>query len=226
MLITVQGSASRYHQPERATLKLRVTLDGPEKTPVLDQVAISSNQIQALIEPLARVIPSRTSAVTRWSADQIRVDAQRPWNNEGRQLPLVFTAAVDFEIKFADFSALNTFYLKAAVISGVVIDGITWELTEPALLGATTLVQGLAVQNAQTKALTYARALQKDSGVRCVALADPGMLGSESGGSFGYADSALRSAVVGPEHALKPQEIEITARVDARFETTVTIRSV
>lgn len=205
-----------------------MTLDGPEKTPVLDQVAISSNQIQALIEPLARAIPSRASAISRWSADQIRVDAGRPWNNEGHQLPLVFTAVVDFEIKFADFSALNTFYLQAATIAGVIIDGITWELTEPALLGATTLVRSLAVQDAQTKALTYVRALQKDSGVRCVALADPGMLGSDPGVSSasGYADSALRSAMKGPEHTLKPQEIEITALVDARFETTVTVRSV
>lgn len=223
MIITVQGSATQYHQPERANLNLQVRLDGPSKTAVLDQVAVSANQIQELIAPLAHPGAGRTPAITWFSADQIRVDAQRPWNNEGAQLPLVYTAVVEFKVRFADFAALNTFYLEAATVSGVVIDGVTWELTEPARLAATQLVQGLAVHNAQTKALTYARALQ-DQAVRCIALADPGMLGNaESGPGYpvAFADAGMRSAKMGgsPELVLKPQHIEINCRVDAKFET-------
>ena len=228
MMITVQGSATQYHQPERANLNIQVRLDGPDKTAVLDQVAVSANQIQELIAPLANPAAGRTAGITWFSADQIRVDAQRPWNNDGAQLPLVYTAAVEFKIRFADFNALNSFYLEAATISGVVIDGVTWELTEPARLAATQLVQGLAVRNAQTKALTYARALQELS-VRCVALADPGMLGNSESGvghPMAFADASVRSVKMGgsPELTLKPQDIEITCRVDAKFETVAPAR--
>lgn len=223
MIITVQGSATQYHQPERANLNIQVRLDGPTKTAVLDQVAVSANQIQELIAPLANPGGGRAAAITWFSADQIRVDAQRPWNNDGVQLPFVYTAIVEFKIRFADFDALNSFYLEAATISGVVIDGITWELTEPAKLAATQLVQGLAVQNAQTKALTYARALQEQS-VRCIAIADPGMLGNSESGSghpAAFFDASARSVQMasGPQLALKPQDIEINCRVDAKFET-------
>lgn len=225
MMITVQGSATQFHQPERAVLRLQVSVDGPDRAGVLEQVATGTSRVQAMIQPLTE--GAAPTPVTRWNANQVHVDAQRPWNNEGIQQPLVYTATVDFEVRFADFEALNTFFLDAANIDGVNLHGISWELTEPSQLALTQKVQGLAVQNAKTKALTYARAAGEQD-VRFVALADVGMLGGDGGqpGPVAYGDAMMRSAKAGgPEISLKPQDIELICKVDAKFETTAGPRS-
>ena len=51
--------------------------------------------------------------MTWWSSDQLPTWAQRPWNTEGKQLPLVHHAQVDVQAKFADFAALSRWITQA-----------------------------------------------------------------------------------------------------------------
>ena len=200
-------------------MRLSVMLDGPDKSRVIEAVTAVAGRVREIIAPLATSSPGSSAPVTRWSSDQLRISAQRPWSNDGQQLPFVYSAAIDFEVRFADFSVLNSFYLEVAVLTEVSVEGVTWSLTEPAHLAAVTEVRGLAVHDAQARALTYARALKFEAVVPRE-IAEPGMLGSGPAPMPGYAsDAMMRSAKAGGGPELKPQDIEMTVRVDAKFET-------
>jgi uncharacterized protein YggE len=80
-------------------------------------------------------------------------------------------------------------------------------------------VRTAAVHDAVTRAQQYADALGL-SGVRPVAVADAGMLGVELHLDGRPAATFLRaagSAGTGPDVELAPEEIEVSAAVDARF---------
>src|SRR5690606_22550726 len=87
-IITVQGSASAWHDAERATVSLQVVHDGPERAPVVEATSRVAADVTAALAAL------ENGAVTRWSSDRVSVSSSRPWNNEGKQLPPVYRAAV------------------------------------------------------------------------------------------------------------------------------------
>ena len=72
--------------------------------PVYERVARDLENVKASISPLAG---ADDAAVTWWSADQLRTWSNRPWNKDGRQLPLVHHVSVGVKVEFADFTALS-----------------------------------------------------------------------------------------------------------------------
>lgn len=87
--ITVRGSHRRFHPAERGTVHARVTLEGSAPKAVYDAVVRSAGRAHASVT--ARHDPSR-GPVTWWSAQDVRTWSQRPWNKDGKQLPLVHHA--------------------------------------------------------------------------------------------------------------------------------------
>lgn len=154
--ITVQGTFTAYQPPQRATVRLRVGFEGPKKATVFTGVSTAADAVSSSL--VALLNPS-AGPVTWWSSDQLRTWADRPWNSEGKQLPLVFHARAGSQAKFADFGALSEWLGRVVDAAGVSIEGIDWTLTEASTKELTAQVRSAAVQAAKTKAAAYAEAL-------------------------------------------------------------------
>lgn len=221
-IITVQGEHSAWYPAERATVHVGVQTEGPDRDEVFARAVASADAVRQSIEPLA---DAQAGPITWWSADSVRVWSQRPWNNEGKQLPLVYSAALDVTAKFSDFTAIARWVETVATIEGVTVGSIQWALTDATRTSVTAEVRSRAVKDAVQKATVYAQSIGLGK-VTAIALADPGMLGDPSGGGGGFppqggAFRAMKADAMmapgGPELALKPEDIAVQAAVDARF---------
>jgi uncharacterized protein YggE len=221
-IITVQGEHSAWYPAERATVRAAVHAFGAKREPVFARALAAAETLRSQIEPM---VDKDAGPVTWWSSDRVSVWSERPWNNEGKQLPLVYHASLDVTAKFKDFDALSRWVEGAAVIEDVTIAFVTWDLTEATKTSANTEVRSRAVKDAVAKASVFAQAVGLAK-VSAIAIADPGMLGDQGSGG-GYPQPAMmKSAMRGaafdaqasaPQLQLKPEEIAITSVVDARF---------
>lgn len=218
--ITVQGQHSAFYPAERATVRLGISFDGPRRESVFDAANAAADVVRSRVTALH---DGKAGPITWWSSDSVQVWGDRPWNQEGKQLPLVYHARIGFSVKFSDFEALARFLEELAARDGVTIGSIEWTLTEARTTSVTTEVRSRAVKDAVEKATVYAQSIGLGS-VRAIAIADPGMLGDQvgaSGGGMQFASSSrafkAMDAAGSPELSLKPEEIEIAAIVDARF---------
>ena len=218
-VITVQGSASIEHPAERATVGIQVAHDGPARERVF---ATTSQVSDAIVTALKGLHDPASGPVVAWSSDRVSVWSDRPWNNEGAQLPLVFHAAIGVRATFTDFDALARWVETVATTSGVTVGSIDWELLDATRDALLEQVRTQAVQDAAAKALVYARAAGLAS-VTATAIADPGLLGSPDGPSPapfpGAAPRMFAAKAVSDSGALSftPRNLEIAAQVDARF---------
>lgn len=218
-VITVQGHFTAYYPAERATVRLAVTFDGAKRETVL---ASATAAVQTVTESVKRLHDPDAGPVTWWSSDRVRVWAERPWNSEGKQLAPVHHAAIALKVKFKDFDALADWLAEAATVPGVQVSGIDWTLTEAKRTSVTTEVRSRAVKDAADKARVFAQAIGLGQ-VTATAIADPGMLGV-SGDGAAPAPSMMRAAAFaappsgGASFDFTPEDIEVTASVDARFE--------
>lgn len=215
-VITVQGTFDSFHPAERATVTVAVGFEGPERTAVVNSTIQGTSALVAGI--VARHDPAH-GPVTWHATDRIQVWAERPYNNKGEQKPLVHHARTTTRVKFRDFDDLAVWVERAAAHAGVQVNGIEWALTEATKQATVASVRTRAVEEARRKAQTYAEALGLGD-LRCVAIADPGMLGDQSSGTGGgqamYARAA-GGADAGPALAFTPEDIAVSATVDARF---------
>jgi uncharacterized protein YggE len=157
--------------------------------------------------------------VTWWSAEQLRIWSTRPWNQDGEQLPLVHHASVGVAVKFRDFQALSRWVGEhVAGTDGFRLSSVEWALTVRRRDELAQQVRSRAVQDAVTRAQQYADALGLGK-VIPVALADAGMLGANLHPTAGPGVALMRAASTGgaPDVELVPEDIEVSAEVDARF---------
>jgi hypothetical protein len=212
--ITVRGSFAAFERPERGTVHATIAYEGPAMERVYSRVARDLDAVKASIAPLDN---KDNGPVTWWSADQLRTWSNRPWNKDGKQLPLVHHASVGFEVKFRDFGALSRWVGEhIANTEGFRVTHVEWALTAKRREALQKEVRTRAARDAVTRAQEYADALGLGQ-IRPVAIADAGMLGKrpENAPSVAY----MRASAVGgaPEVELVPEHIEVSAEVDARF---------
>jgi uncharacterized protein YggE len=208
-VITVQGTFSKLYPAERADATISVHIEAPARDAAFASATKASTKVRATIEKLPE------AAISKWSSDRIQTWDEKPWNNEGAQLPLVFHARVGFTVRFSDFDALATWLEKVTAIDGVTVDALDWDLTDSSRTGATAEVRSRAVKDAVAKASVYAQSIGLGT-VSATALADPGMLGV--GVPAPSADLRMMKASADVSQlSLKPADIEIAATVDARF---------
>lgn len=218
-LITVRGEYSAWFPAERATATVAVSVDGADRASVFAQATDAAETVRASIAALHHV---DDGPVTWWSSDAVSVSNYRPWNQDGKQLDIVYTAAIGFRAKFSDFAALALWVDHIAAVPGVTISGIDWALTDATRDAATADVRRRSVADAVSKATTFAEAIGL-SGVTAVAIADPGMLGdagSSGGSGFEPRMMSKSSMDVGGASmglSLKPEELEVSSAVDVRF---------
>ena len=221
-VITVTGEAEIQHAAERGIVRLTAGFDGPRRDRVLAPTEALHVELSRMLQGLH---DGDHGPVTWWSSDQVRVWANRPWNHDGKQLPLVYRTAASFEVKFSDLARLGEWVSEVSVRDGVRVDGVEWRLTEVTKNELTASVQRQAVAAAVAKAERYAQALGYQS-VRVIELSDPGLLGGEAaaaapgapGGPPAFARMAKSGAM--PESSgieFRPSDISLSAAVNARF---------
>lgn len=212
--ITVRGSAEQQFPAERAIVSMAAAIEGPDKKQVFqDAVAIQdplSDQLRELVG---------LHAVASWSCEQVRVFSHRPWEADGRRGAMVHIARVHAVAEFTDFERFSGFLDYWAGTDGVEIDGISWDVSAKNRRAYETEVRKAAVDDAVTKAQSYANAVRRGK-VVALELADPGMLAhhaDEAGvlpmGKAAFADPGRG----GPALDLTPDDIVIHVNVDARF---------
>jgi len=190
--------------------------EGPEMQPVYDRVA---RDLETVKESVIQLEGDGRGAVTWWSVQQLRTWSTRPWNEDGKRLPLVHHATVSVEVKFRDFAALSQWVGEhVGTTDGFNLSYVDWALTEKRRDELVEEVRTKAVRDAATRAQLYADALGLGA-VRPVAIADAGMLGThalnEDGG--GSLRVARASAAGGPNVELVPEDIRVSATIDGRF---------
>ncbi|GAA3544763.1 SIMPL domain-containing protein [Nocardioides daeguensis] len=217
---TVRGSHSAFQPPERGTAQITLAFQGPAMQPVYDRVV---GDLEAVTASVRELHDPANGPVTWWATQHVRTWAERPWNQDGKQLPLVHHASVGMQVKFRDFARLTSWVGRLVdAAEGFRLDGVTWALTEARRVELERTVRAAAVKDAARRAQEYADALGLGP-VRPVAVADAGMLSqgiSPMGGAGPAAFMRLAAKDTGgsgPELELSPEDIEISAQVDARF---------
>jgi uncharacterized protein YggE len=218
--ITVQGSHTLWVDAERATLHISAAFDAAKRDEVFARATAAAAEVTGAITPL---FDAAAGPVSWWSSDRVGVWSERPWNNEGRRLPLVYHASIGVRARFRDFEALERVIEQLAVIEGVNLTGIDWDLTDERRTAVTDEVRAAAVAEAIRKAATYAAAACLGTPT-VVAVADPGMLGDGSGAApaplpverMAFKAQAM-DAGGGAPLTLTPEQIQISASVDVRF---------
>ncbi|CAN5496785.1 SIMPL domain-containing protein [soil metagenome] len=221
--ITVQGTHTSWFDAERATVEVAASFDGPKRDEVFAQATSAAAAVNALIIPL---FDKDAGPITWWASDRVNVWSERPWNNDGKRLALVYHATIGVRAKFNDFDALSRIVEQLAVMDGINVGAINWDLTDEKRTAVTDEVRRLAVADAVQKAATYAAAsgLGKPS---VTAVADPGMLGDSTAGGVGPAGSyekmSFRAQAMdaggGAPLTLSPEQIQVSSSVDVRFST-------
>jgi hypothetical protein len=215
--ITVRGEHETRVLPEEAVAHLSVRAEGPERGAVVERIA-------ALAAPLRDDLATRKDAggLSDWSSQRVSVWANRPWNNEGKQLALVHYASVEITATFTDFAALSWWLSEVAERDGVQIDNVTWRLTPATAKSLEADVAAQAVRVAVDRATAYASAIGLAS-LTPLEIADLGLLTDASPGPA-PAPKMMRAMAMGamdsggaPAMELQPEDIVVAAAVEARF---------
>ena len=211
--ISVRGGHTVTVAPERGTVHAAVGLEGAEPEPVFRAVSAALADITASLEALHH--PKR-GPVTWYAVDQVRMGSRRPWNSDGAQLPLVHSAAVTMAVTFRDFDELARWVAWSVGVEGLSIGSVEWDLTAGTRAEIERKTRQKAVKDAQRRAQDYADALELGT-VAVRRISDPG-----TGASTPMARAALAPqnvAVDGaaPEFALRPEDVAISAAVEAVF---------
>ena len=211
--ITVRGVAEARHPAERALVRLEAVVEGTVRADVRDRAA-------ALQEPLAGHLRDLAAlgAVDTWSSDQVTVHGSRPWVGDRRSEEVVHTASVQLRAEFVDFERMNGFLDHWAGVAGVEVLPVEWDLGVRSRRVLEAEVRKAAVDDAVTKAQTYADAVRRGR-VVALQLADPGML--DGRGDAVVVGAVARGLDVGADRsgiALVPEDIVVRVEVDARFQ--------
>jgi uncharacterized protein YggE len=213
--ITVRGAYAAFQAPERGTVHATVSYEGPEMEPVYERVARDLEAVKASVVAL-----EDAGSITWWSADRLRTWSNRPWNDEGKQLPLVHHGQVSVAVKFRDFAALSRWTGElTADVEGFRTSRIAWALTVKRREKLLKKVRAKAVRDAASRAQQYADALGIGK-IRPVAIADAGMLSTRPDAHADGDHLRVHAAPGGGGGAvveLAPEHIEVAAQVDARF---------
>jgi uncharacterized protein len=214
VVITVRGESNARVRAEEAAVRVAVSTDGPTRGPVVERAQERASLVQdGLVAHL------RSGEVSEWSSARVSVWADRPWNNEGKQLPLVHHASVELSATFTDAGALSWWLGDVAEADDVQVIAVEWRLSADTRARTERHVAAEAVHVAVERATAYADALGLSS-VTAVEIADAGLLAAHPEQPAPRAARMMAaSADGGPSFSLQAPEIVVTAVVEGRFRT-------
>lgn len=216
VIVTVRGEHEQRVAPEEGTARLTLRVEASTRGAVVEQIA-------QLAMPIRDDLTKRQDddGLKEWNSQRVSVWAERPWNNEGKRLPLVHHATVEVRATFTDFAALSWWLSDVAETEGVQVDTVEWALTPETARTTEAGVAAEAVRVAVERATAYASALGLAS-VAPLEVADVGLLTPERPPpgpapmlrAMAFASDAGSG---GPAVELQPQDIVVKAAVEARF---------
>jgi uncharacterized protein len=215
VVITVRGEDETRVAPEEGVVHITVRAEGSERGGVVERIA-------ALAAPVRDDLAARKDAggLADWSSRRVSVWSDRPWS-DGKRLAPVHYASVELTATFRDVAALSWWVTEVAERDGLQIDGVDWRLTPETRAATERDVAAQAVHVAVSRASAYAEALGLTQ-VTPLQVADVGLLGD--GASAAPAPPMLRAAKAmamdagsGPAMAFQPEDIIVSAAVEARF---------
>ena len=217
-IIAVTGRAEERVAPELGAVTLSIGTQGARR----DDVTARTSQAHELVLAAVRALEA-SGALDTWSAGQLRVWSYRPWNTEGRQLPLVHQASAEVEVVFSDLARLGEWVGDTSAVDEVEVGGIEWRLTDASRRRVQESAQRAAVADAVAKAQVYASALGLGAPAP-VELADHGMLSTQPVARESKMLMMRAAADLGgggPSTEFAPADLVIEASVDARFTADV-----
>jgi uncharacterized protein YggE len=213
--VTVRGEHEARVAPERATVRVSVRADGPDRSAVVDAA-------MRLAEPVRSSISARADAasVVEWSSTRLSVRSERPWNNEGKRLAPVYYASIDFTATFTEASDLSEWVSDVSAWDGVEIGWVDWHLTPETRARLERDVAAAAVGVAVNRAEAYAAALGLTT-VTPLEIADMGLISRGEAGSpapmLKARGAAFAMADSSPGMEYEPEDITVSATVEGRF---------
>lgn len=217
MQITVAAHAHSAVPPERATLVMRLGVEGTDKLAALEHTTALVKSFANAVEQMKSLTPSPVT----WSAiSPIGTRSWRPWTNDGSAAPLRYSAESPVKLKFHDFGALSRFIDQWGGHPGVSVGAVEWTLTEERQRQEEDDVLARAVMQAHARAATMARAAGEGA-VRFLELADQGLLNDADSAHPQAQAMTLRSGGVQSDEGvtIAPEDVEIDVIVHARFTT-------
>ncbi len=218
MQISVVGHSHASLPPERATLQMRLGVEGTDKQAALEHTSSLVKSFTNVVDQLRALTPS---PITWFAVAPIGTRSWRPWTDNGTTLPLRHAAECVVKLKFHDFGALSRFIDQWGGRSGVTIDGVEWTLTEARQKAEEDNVLSQAVVQAHARATTMARAAG-ERGVKFLELADRGLLDDTAGTyDHGVHAMSMRSGISDESEAVTvaPEDVELDVTIHARFTT-------
>lgn len=209
--ISVRGTAQRRYQAEVAIAYLAIVAQGSERDEVLGRATQAHTFVTSALAEL-----ERAGHVSNWSADNVRVLAQRLWNPSTESTELTQNARLSVRGEFGDAEELGKFLESVAGNEDVEVGGIDWNVTAQNRVEYEAEIRRDAVLDAIAKAQAYADAIGAGQ-VQVTHLSDPGMLGTEPPMPRTMMASMADSGALGG-FELVPAEIVVRADVDALFK--------
>ncbi|MCT9820389.1 SIMPL domain-containing protein [Microbacterium sp. W1N] len=210
VVITLRGDHEVRLAPERAVAVVTVAVEGPERGRVVDRLATAA-------EPLRADLEARRAAggLAAWHSGRVAVWTERPWNADGRQLDPVHHASVEHTATFTDIPALSAWLDVVAQNGAVQVGRIDWQLTPETRRTLERETAAAAVTAAVERATAYAAAIGHAE-VEPIEISDVGLL-APAGAAPLMARAAFAADAAGPAIDLRPDDIVVTASVEARF---------
>ena len=214
--VTVRGEHEVRVAPERATIRVSVRAEGPERAAVVDHAMRLTEPVRDSI-----VVRKENGNVIEWTSTRLSVRAERPWNNEGKRLAPVYYASIDLTATFAEASELSVWVSDVSPWDGVEVGWVNWHLTPETNSRIEREVASAAVGVAVARAQAYATALGLGDVVP-VEIADVGLIAPTPAQPFSAMAKARGAALSsadagGSSMEYEPDDIVISATVEARF---------
>ncbi|MFZ4894215.1 SIMPL domain-containing protein [Plantibacter sp. Mn2098] len=218
LTITVQGSATIRRAPERGTAHLTLGFDGADRAEVLERTRVLHTEVST---DLTGRRDDPAGSIESWSAGQVQVWGQRPWNAQGEQLDVVYTSAASVTATFHDFARLSAWIDQISARDGVTVQNITWDLTEDLRSEVETEALRSAIADAVRKAEVYAHSLGLRT-VTAISISDPGLLANEPspqpyGDAIAGSPRMMKASASSSGISLQPEDIVFDVHVHARF---------
>lgn len=211
--ITVRGEHEIRIAPERATVSITVSADGPDRAATVELAMSRAAPVRASI-----IAHSDAGAIEDWSSTDLRISTDRRWNNDGEPGPALHRASIDFRTTFADANGLSEWVNEVAALEGLDLGWVDWRLTASTHAEVERSVAAAAVAVAVERAQAYASALGLVT-VTPIEIADTELLTGEQSSvpAFGARMSAVAAAGAAPGMTYEPEDITVSASVEARF---------
>ena len=218
MEITVRAAAQSRRTPQIAVLDVSASHESNDQ----QKSSGAAHQLMKNVSDQLRAVQAqRPEIVDRLVVSAISNRSWRPWNNEGKQLPMRHESSGRVQVALTDFAVVAELTQAWSAVEGLTVDSVQWELTDQAQRDLEAEVTFEAVKMCRRRAEVMAAA-SGFSDVVPLQVADTGLLEQPRAmaESFGVSMAMARDTAgkaQGEGFDLSPREIEVRVQVEARF---------